>query len=629
MDGRPLSAERGTARQIAALYKSYIRSASGSPTIISNPFMCLHIRCPPGSYDVNIEPAKDDVLLEDQSSVMSLVGDLFADIYGSLNEDSTENQTASMPGSGRSHNEDFGILLTRKGPSEHHTDRENAHHVSGLPEIATPSLQFNSRGGVTKRSQHIPQSRTADEEARNKRIAWHAQNRGNTNHEELPFLNPWTISRMNISFLSPEKSQSQTEWNRQFTTSARRPSFGRKSAASPQRIQNGSRIPPSPASNAGLSTNVDHPPISTRLWQHPSSGSTQESQGIPYSEGRANKGRGSGLLEHWIRGRTAVDIPVSPAESFEERDPSFSRQTQERFVAHRRWPDCQTASAVQHRERSYEFQSPESNVSHGHVQTPESLDPVIDKSQELGGLSDLFRFQKSTAILHQSADMSSSSEVREALDFERRKKEAMQKRREYMRGLARQPIMTNDQEVPSPSPHQSRYLAARAALAPSGPTSMPAAEDMSDSSRAPVTSSALNVYDPRAYLIRMCDRNTTGCGQHQMKRMQTSKLPFETVPRESQLHNVRLTIAADQELISTALRQTRKSDMYMQHIDGPCAWEAGQHTESWERRLSMLVRDIYCSNGQNGEEGGTQLGDISFNIRNVLTQHLSTDGGKE
>jgi DNA mismatch repair ATPase MutL len=47
------------------MFKSYVRSVAkrkGIDSSLSDPFLCIHFQCPLGSYDANIEPAKDDVL---------------------------------------------------------------------------------------------------------------------------------------------------------------------------------------------------------------------------------------------------------------------------------------------------------------------------------------------------------------------------------------------------------------------------------------------------------------------------------------------------------------------------------------------------------------------------------------
>ena len=620
VDGRPLSAERGIGRRIAELYRSYIRATAtrgGNATIISNPFMCLHISCPSGSYDVNVDPTKDDILFEDESSVLSLVGDLLADIYGSLG-DSTEKQTASWQEQQRQHC-DFDMVLTRRRPDDPHVEAESARHASRIPELASPSLQVRSPVSKKNQAEWIQQPHSADE--------GHNENGNNTSRKDSSFLNPWTTSRMNIALLTPEKSKWQTDGNRMVSTG--RHGYRRSSVASRQPIQDKSPILPSPAStnDAAVSpTTADHSTLSTRRRQLPStSSSMQPSQETSDAEGRPEKDRGSGTLDSWIRGiprnTAAAGFQISVDGSPKQRASSLSQRAQERLPSHRSWlsDSRATASAIQDRAES----------SRRSVELPDSVNPVTDETQHPGESYGLFEFQKASAVLNQTADTSPSScEAQEALDFGHRKKDAIQKRREYIRGLARRPVATNDQGMPSPSPHHNRYLAARAALASAGPNNASVTEDANGGStlgKALATSSALSVYDPRAYLIRMCDRNNMDGqkeGVPQMKRMQTSKLPFESVPRDFNLHNVRLTITADQELISTAVRETQKSDVYVQRTDGVLpTWELGVHTKSWERRLSMLMRDIYGSKGQNGE--GEPMG-TNIDISGALARHLST-----
>ena len=75
--------DRGTMKEIAKLYKHYLqRIYSGSyNTSISRPFISMHIRCPSESYDVNIEPAKDEVLFFRPKSLLSLTETLFQKAY--------------------------------------------------------------------------------------------------------------------------------------------------------------------------------------------------------------------------------------------------------------------------------------------------------------------------------------------------------------------------------------------------------------------------------------------------------------------------------------------------------------------------------------------------------------------
>src|SRR6266480_4255752 len=86
VDSRPVSCARGTLKQISSLYRTYLRSANPEGAIdkLTDPFIRMNIVCPPGSYDVNIEPAKDDVLFEEPSALLFVVEEFFRSVYGDL-----------------------------------------------------------------------------------------------------------------------------------------------------------------------------------------------------------------------------------------------------------------------------------------------------------------------------------------------------------------------------------------------------------------------------------------------------------------------------------------------------------------------------------------------------------------
>ncbi|KAF2716753.1 hypothetical protein K431DRAFT_256917 [Polychaeton citri CBS 116435] len=85
VDGRPMSAARGTLRDVAKLHRQRWTSAGAK-----EPFMSLNITCPKGSYDANIEPAKDDVLFEDATMIVEAAQLLFQKAY-SYEQESQNN----------------------------------------------------------------------------------------------------------------------------------------------------------------------------------------------------------------------------------------------------------------------------------------------------------------------------------------------------------------------------------------------------------------------------------------------------------------------------------------------------------------------------------------------------------
>ena len=93
-----MSCTRGTLKQIVSLYKSALRStpASGSNAKIVDPFLWLNIACPLGSYDANVEPAKDDVLFHNSEELLGNVERWFHGVYGEVQLDSSKPPAATI-----------------------------------------------------------------------------------------------------------------------------------------------------------------------------------------------------------------------------------------------------------------------------------------------------------------------------------------------------------------------------------------------------------------------------------------------------------------------------------------------------------------------------------------------------
>ena len=82
VDARPLVSSRGTPKKILATYKRYLETCQGNRVQrLTSPFIQLNIRCPPGTYDVNVSPAKDEVVFTDEPRVLKVVEELFQSCY--------------------------------------------------------------------------------------------------------------------------------------------------------------------------------------------------------------------------------------------------------------------------------------------------------------------------------------------------------------------------------------------------------------------------------------------------------------------------------------------------------------------------------------------------------------------
>jgi DNA mismatch repair protein MutL len=84
IDSRPVSSARGSPKKIVSIYKTMISAMSVDDLSekVKSPFLRLNIVCPMGSYDPNVEPAKDNVLFENENVLLSLVEDWFRSVYG-------------------------------------------------------------------------------------------------------------------------------------------------------------------------------------------------------------------------------------------------------------------------------------------------------------------------------------------------------------------------------------------------------------------------------------------------------------------------------------------------------------------------------------------------------------------
>ncbi|KAH7399339.1 hypothetical protein BKA66DRAFT_589235 [Pyrenochaeta sp. MPI-SDFR-AT-0127] len=222
VDARPMSNSRGTIRQVVAAVKHKLRKSNSSLGTVKDPFFCLHIICPPDSYDPNAEPAKDNVIFENGELVVGAVNRLLDFYYPEI---TVEAENFELPTIAQS---------CQKLQSEVLPSRE---HSPALDDNNTPK-------NVSDR----PAS-----EARYEQTQWRSSMYG-SDEDDIGFLpynqppivqeeeglraaalsNPWTIARMNAivkprnianngQLLSPAKSPSKAFAERTSVTQATTP----------------------------------------------------------------------------------------------------------------------------------------------------------------------------------------------------------------------------------------------------------------------------------------------------------------------------------------------------------------------------------------------------------------------
>jgi DNA mismatch repair protein, C-terminal domain len=127
-------------KDIIKLYKMFYRAASGNndrmPSTV-NPFLCMQIQCPPKSYDVNIEPAKDDVLFSEPSKIMTLAEKLFRNYYGQPNSGIyVRGQPSAKGPTGTIFKDSLDLLLARK-------TSDAAETIIASSQLPSPPLQMD------------------------------------------------------------------------------------------------------------------------------------------------------------------------------------------------------------------------------------------------------------------------------------------------------------------------------------------------------------------------------------------------------------------------------------------------------------------------------------------------------
>ncbi|OGM50912.1 DNA mismatch repair protein [Aspergillus bombycis] len=596
IDGRPISSSRGIGQDVSKLYKSYLRSAlsrSGGSLSITDPFLCLHIQCPEASYDVNIEPAKDDVLFEDSQRLLSLMEDLFRSMYGEKEPRHKKRPNSAKGKSALPDKDAFDLLLARRSPSE---DSPSVDTNSGfctarsLAQSAEPSPFLDVTNGQSSASSQI--SKVSGAESRRK----------STDRE---LLNPWSITRCNTPFRRSGTSQTRN-------TTARRPPMNDDMHTSEEKRRGLEETPRRYSAGSLPSPTASTPSASS----HPSVlRSFKTTQASPTSRGcdeatrasrqRAREMYGNGALDTWFGKTTQMTlarIVTEEPSGDDQEEPPLGQLAHERFLSQEQSSpeSCEIASRTMPIWRGSANSTPESSVlSSTQPQNPTSRVPppgtaseVREKRQEFPVL------EQWSARLHNLTQDSPKSDLETALDFEHRKKEAIQRRRE---------IKSRSHPPSTNSPHLSRYLAARAALRPESNQSV---HNLNLSTSAEVTTNnVLNPHDPRSYLIRHQDtsRQDELPSDSKVRRTNTNKLPFERIPEGCELHDIGVNLSATLPALLTLSGELHKSDLYTQCGKQFEAFSASDLQSDldlvtlWSSRLSALLKSKYKAKEGSGD----------------------------
>jgi DNA mismatch repair protein, C-terminal domain len=571
VDGRPLSSVRGTSKEIIRLYKSHVRSAAKANGIASilEPFLCLHISCPRGSYDANVEPAKDDVLFAERDELIKLSEEFFRGIYGEVEKKPETTGKPPAPVNG------FNLLLRQPAAQEPVSPPSTNH----LPTVTNISRPTRGTPQVDLENSTPGEDESSDIE----------------NGETLSYdnsLNPWSITKTHFFNKSPQSSGAT-----RFVTPTRR-GFGR---CTPGRHAKVTQSSPSdiPGPYFQLSS-----PEGTNLSPQRSSSTSVRGRGsrsVPRASRERDRERyGNGSLDAWFMNNNGPTLRIEQVGDVMETESVML-------------DDFDTDDLDEH--------SPGTVNRPFRVPLPherrESSNQSPEKSQGFSVMEEWFSqpHQASSISERSPTAISNSQETERALDFERRKREANIAHRQQLQDRQRYLTTPASSQSTSKSPHKNRYLAAKAVLSQHNQQNQPLHQQkvpFSSSDQVLTDDVSMTESDPRAYLLRHQSElqkessisQANGVSEKAIKRIPTHRLPLEKIPNGYDIHNLGLILNVP------PLQDMAEKCKYLAGID---FYVSGKNTDmeflsfnpvrnpnlpetckAWEATIARLINENYC-----------------------------------
>ncbi|KAA8576264.1 hypothetical protein MFRU_009g01750 [Monilinia fructicola] len=576
VDSRPVASEKGTMKRIVTIFKKYLRStlAESSSDKLKNPFMRLNIVCPEASYDPNVEPAKDDILFENEILVLEAVEKMFKNFYGGC--------SAVMPKLAKrriqTNSNGFDVLLARKPQQDSSISSStvdmpgdtppNTHSNSDITSNICPIISSEARKltelqnyeesegssapGKRKWGCDMSQDYTEYTDDFRLRSSVNTTQKQPYLHSNLQSssadLNPWVIAKMTapiqdvtttsssiINVNSNSGISPNSVEDRVSQAASTQPIPTLLSPVQTRQVENANTsIAEILKSHSNFNSRIHGSPVQPGDFSDPIT-EHDLPEILPHS--RVNR-NGFTTAANFVE--NSLMSPPDTSPNTQLRKQMKSRGTNKQFVSPFRRPDSSGASV-------------------GHVQTQLPIPYQPFQLQR-----EARNTPAATANLASEAQ-SSNPELDWAMDFEHRKQNATRRRRDElqsMRDMFQQTPVTS-QATSRPSPHKNRYNAALASLEIPrenlGEVSLEANKEAVDSS--------LPDSDPRGYFMKRQKSfavlsSITG-GPRKLKRAQTVRLPLESIPEDLQTHRLLETVQIDLDGISKLVMETSKQDTYV------------------------------------------------------------------
>jgi DNA mismatch repair protein MutL len=577
VDSRPVTHEKNAMRRIVTIFNRYMKeSLPESSGKTKSPFLRLDITCPAGSYDPNVEPAKNDVIFGNESVVLEAIETLFKDLYG----EPKAIPYVPTPQSLKGKLDNFELLLARK-PATHLTNNSPSPPARELilenpPETVlstspTKSSVANDNSGACgsaavenedideqedtpTRKWAFDMSKDLSEEIQGyERPSRRFQQHHNTQisasgakFDPHNSLNPWIIAKLTAPIQQRDQSaitasRASYPVSRLTANSLLTPQHSSDPVASDSETQ--SQDGPSRPRQTFRSDDIQslHVPLAENLpYQRPE-------PAIHQSIFQSN--------------RRLLTSDADDEVLLDGDDSGSSKPKGNDFVTARNIPDAALMSP------------PATLVPKKPKGVNRSFVPPMRRNLENTPSHDVeaLRQTKLTSGFAASGrhncmnqDMSEQQpnlDLEWSMDFEHRKELASRRRRDELRAATLEVERSDTREVVRSSPHKNRYNAAIATLE-AGHLPLSATE----TAREPFKT-LLPDGDPRAYLMRRqksvrAQKSKLGEAP-KMTRAKSNRLPLENVPENEKTHNFVLRLSGDMDNLRRVAKDVMKSDMYV------------------------------------------------------------------
>ncbi|CZT01532.1 hypothetical protein WAI453_006976 [Rhynchosporium graminicola] len=622
IDTRPVAHDKGTMRKLVSIYKYYVKgSILEGEEKLRDPFLRLNINCPVSSYDPNVEPAKDDVIFQNEPLVLESIEQLFKEVYG----EPIDSSVSAVPKGRGKELEDFELLMSRSISSQKPpvpANNLNAGHKERI--ILTESAVVSDRARKPKIGGLLPLNVEVREESESREgWKWDVDMSKDLSEDVEDIQRQNQSSRCPVSRYSPELDIRATPENslNPWTISKMTAPLRHKNdvtptlASAPILLQNASHtmrnyLPIPHHSSDPVSTDAESlasirvaPPrhVVNRddisILPEPSSLSTNREprrqsdqpfmlNPILYSK-TAESDDGLMLGEDSETFRKSKNDFHSARAIFDGSMQRFPRQSDPRKSKGMNMPFVPPIRAGNHIEPQDDLRQTtlEGGITHKapgqNGRVPTSLDP--DQNDELAWAMD-FEHRKENATRHRRKEIvAARAEAKAEAEAELvaptiRRGRRLQNSNCYAGGI--------DTDETSKSPHKNRYNAAIANLETN--EAAPGGEDAAKQS----FKTSLPDGDPRAYLMRRQKSLLPSVRGGLLKpmRAKSTRLPLERIPQAQNMHNVLLKCPVDIGTIQDCVGKISTHDQYVRGANQSNGLQMSvSEAEMAEKRVQKVV----------------------------------------